>query len=332
MKQGVVIAFLLLWSSYAWSQDVHWSQFDYNPVFQSPSNVGQFNGDYRIHGNYRDQWRSVTVPFQTFSVSGEAKNVFKNLNVGAFIMADVVGDGKMTTVEFQPSASYTLKLTADSVHLLRPGIQMGINFRGLNPDAFYYDEQWNGQQFDQNIAHNESFVQTKRTNFTLGFGLGYEYQEGKRKRFQAGIGVFNLNRPDQGFFGEKIKREIRTNIFARAEFKIGFDWDLLPSIQFNTQGKYLELVLGTQARYILKDRLGEYRAILAGIYTRSQDALFLTAGMEYQNWWAGISYDINYSKLTPASRARGGFEVSVRYIIHHFKPKRISHRICPDYI
>lgn len=315
-----------------WSQDIHWSQFDYNPVFQNPGNVGNFNGDYRIHANYRDQWRSVTVPFQTFSVSGEAKNLYKDLSIGAFLFTDVAGDGKYTTVEFQPSAAYTFKLTPDSTHIFRPGIQLGINFRSLNPDAFYYDNQWNGQQFDEYIPHNESFASTKRTNFTIGAGGVYEYQKGKRERITTGIGLFNLNRPNQGFFSDKINREIRLNWFARAEYKIGFDWDILPSLQLNLQGKYRELILGSQVRYILQDRLGIYRAILGGIYMRNNDAFYITAGVEYQNWWAGISYDINHSSLTPASRARGGIEFSLRYIIYHFKPKRITHRICPDFI
>ena len=33
--------------------------------FSNPGNAGQFNGDVRFVANYRDQWRSVTVPFQT---------------------------------------------------------------------------------------------------------------------------------------------------------------------------------------------------------------------------------------------------------------------------
>lgn len=314
------------------AQDVHFSQFDYNPVFQNPANVGQFNGDYRIHANYRDQWRSVTKPFSTFSVSGEAKNLYKNLNIGAFIMTDVAGDGKYTTVEFQPSASYTFKLSSDSMHLFRPGLQMGINFRSINPDAFYYDEQWNGQQFDPTISHNESFLSTKKTNFAIGIGASYEFQKSKRERITVGFGAFNLNRPNQGFFGDKINREIRYQAFARAEYKIGFDWDIMPSFQFNFQGKYMEFNVGSQLRYILVDRLGVYRAIVGGIYTRAIDAAYVMVGMEYQNWWAGISYDFNYSSLTPASRVRGGIEFSVRYIIHHFKPKSIQHRICPDFI
>ena len=51
------------------AQDIHWSQINNNPIFQNPANTGNFEGDFRFVGNYKDQWRSVTVPFTTFSIS-----------------------------------------------------------------------------------------------------------------------------------------------------------------------------------------------------------------------------------------------------------------------
>ena len=48
--------------------------------------------------------------------------------------------------------------------------------------------------------------------------------------------------------------------------------------------------------------------------------------------YCGISYDVNFSKLVPASNARGGFEIAVKYVISRFKPKQIIHRVCPDFI
>ncbi|NDE62604.1 MAG: type IX secretion system membrane protein PorP/SprF, partial [Cyclobacteriaceae bacterium] len=55
------------------AQDIHWSQFNDNPIFQNPANTGEFLGDTRFIGNFKDQWRSVSVPFQTFSVSVDRK-------------------------------------------------------------------------------------------------------------------------------------------------------------------------------------------------------------------------------------------------------------------
>ncbi|MDX1653466.1 MAG: PorP/SprF family type IX secretion system membrane protein [Brumimicrobium sp.] len=332
VKKIISVVLCALYFS-SWSQDIHWSQYDHNPVFQNPGNVGQFNGDFRFHANYRDQWRSVTVPFQTLNLSAEAKGLFDdNLNIGVLLFNDIAGDGKFRTIEFLPSASYLIKLTADSTHLFRPGIQMGINFRSLNSGAFTFDNQWNGIFFDNNLATNETFQTESKTNFTWGLGGTYEYSLAKRKRIITGIALFNINRPNQGFFGDKIKRDMRFNWFARGEYKVGFDWDVLPSFQLNIQGTYSEFILGSQVRYILKDRLGEYRALMAGLFLRSRDAGYLVAGMEYQNWWAGVSYDLNYSNLYVVSRARGGIEFSVRYIFSTFNPKNVIYRICPDYI
>lgn len=332
MKSGAIILCIVVGIQAVFSQDIHWSQYDHNPVLLNPGNVGSFNGDYRFHLNYRSQWKSVTVPYSTFSVSVEAKNLYKNFSVGTYIMHDVAGDGKMRTVDVLPSVAYTLKLTEDSIHLLRPGVQFGINSRSLNPGAFTYDNQWNGQKFDKNIPINETFQKKSRTHFTIGVGVTYEYRKSKRKKFIAGIGLFNLTRPNQSFFGAKIHRDLRFNLFAKSEYKVGFDWDILPSIRLSLQGKYKEFTLGSQVRYILQDRLGVYRALLAGLYVRTGDAFYISAGMEYQNWWLGFSYDINTSTLTPASRYRGGFELSLRYIFAKFKPKIVKHRACPDYI
>jgi type IX secretion system PorP/SprF family membrane protein len=333
MSKAILYILLFCVSISVWSQDIHWSQFDHNPVFQNPASVGQFNGDYRFHLNYRDQWRSVTVPFQTTQLSVEYKSfILNNLSLGLFLLNDTAGDGTFRTLEFQPSVSYTHKLTSDSVHLFRAGLNFGLNSRSFNGNAFNFDNQWNGVFFDAALPTNENFANQRKTNFTWGTGFSYEYQEGKRKRFTAGLGFFNINRPDQGFLGETIKRDLRVNVFARAAYAIGFDWDILPSIQLNIQGIYREFILGSQFRYVIIDRLGEYVSVMAGAYMRSRDAGIITFGGEYQNWWAGVSYDINYSSLNAASNARGGFELSVRYLLKQFKPQNSQYRVCPDFI
>jgi hypothetical protein len=36
--------------------------------------------------------------------------------------------------------------------------------------------------------------------------------------------------------------------------------------------------------------------------------------------------------LVPASNARGGFEIAVKYILNKVKKNNLIHRVCPDYI
>ncbi len=324
---------LLLTSSIVRAQDVHWSQFDANPIYQNPGNTGQFNGDIRFVGNYRDQWRSVTVPFNTINITADATLPFnRNIGVGGMLFHDVVGDGQFRTVELQANASYLLKLTSDSMHTIRPGINFGLNHRQLNTDQFYFDNQFDGIQYNPGLPTNEVFGTDRKSNVSFGMGAIYQYYENERLNFTGGIAIFNINRPNQGFFTTEIKRDRRVNIFANGIYKINYDWDVLPSMQFSVQGVYRELMIGGRAKYTLINRLGEYRALYGGLFYRNKDAAFLSVGMDYQNWFVGMSYDINFSKLVPASRLRGGFELSVRYILTRFKPKKIVHRICPDYI
>ncbi len=315
------------------AQDIHWSQFNANPVFQNPGNTGHFNGDVRFVGNFRDQWRAVSRPFQTLNVSVDGKPYnYRNIGVGGLMFHDVSGDGNFRTIELQANASYLLKITSDSTHVVRPGINFGMNHRQINWDALKFGNQFNGQQYDASLPNNENYITDRKTNFTVGVGAIYEFNLEKRKKFTFGVSAFNLNKPNQGFYQSKIRRDVRTNLFLSAMYPLADAWDILPSAQFNLQGKYRELVVGTSAKYTLINKLGKYRAIYGGLWYRSKDAGFISVGMDYQSWFVGLSYDVNFSKLAVASKARGGLEFAVRYIIHRFKPKKVVHRICPDYI
>lgn len=327
------IILILLCSFYTRAQDIHWSQFNDNPIFQNPANTGHFNGDVRFVANYRDQWRSVTVPFQTLNFTVDAKPLNRrDVGYGLMVFHDVVGDGNFRTIEIQGNFSKIFKLSADSMHTLRMGMNLGMNHRQLNFDKFYFDNQYNGVQFFPSLPTGEVLFSDSRTNFNFGTGAIYQYYENDRLNFTGGIGVFNINRPNQGFYGDVVKRDVRMTLFGKGIYKLNYDWDLVPGMQVSVQGKYREIMLGSSVKYTLVDRLGEYRALYAGLFYRNRDAAFLSLGMDYQAWFVGVSYDINFSKLVPASRTRGGFEIAVRYILNRFKPKKIVHRICPDYI
>lgn len=324
---------MLCCSFFVRAQDIHWSQFNDNPIFQNPGNAGNFNGDVRFVGNFRDQWRSVSVPYQTLNLSVDGKPYnFRSLGVGGLFFHDVTGDGRFRTIELQANVAYQFKLNSDSTHFLRPGINLGMNHRQLNWSKLQFGNQYNGQYFDPSLATNEAYSNDHKTNFNFGAGLVYKFNFGERKTLDAGVAFFNLNRPNQGFYNEVIHRDVRTYFSARLNYPIAFDWDILPSFQLSLQGVYRELIIGSSVRYILANRLGKYRAVYAGVWYRTRDAAFISVGMDYQQWFVGLSYDMNFSTLTKASRARGGFEIAVRYVLTRYKPRKINYRICPDFI
>lgn len=329
MKICFSLLFVLVVIS-AFAQDVHWSQYNDNQLFQNPAHAGHFNGDYRFIGNYRNQWSSVTVPFSTFSTSIDLRK--KNFGIGVLLFHDQAGDGKFRTVEAQLNLSYQLKLTKDSAHVLRVGVNSGMNHRQLNWDKLYFDNQFNGYIFDPTLPSNENYQSDRKTNLNVGFGLMHEWRKNERFKVLTGVGSYNLNQPNQGFYNEVIKRDMRLTTFVKGTFMLNQNWDIVPSIQYSNQGIYREFLAGSSFKYYLNTTPLKYQAIYFGAWNRGVDASFLSLGFDYNDLFVGVSYDVNYSKLVPASRYRGGYEFAIRYIIRTFKPKKILHRVCPDYI
>ena len=316
--------------SHSFGQDIHWSQFNDNQLYQNPAHAGHFDGDVRFIGNYRDQWRSVTVPFSTTAISVDTK--YKNIGLGLNLFNDQAGDGKFRTVEVQGNVSYAIRLGKDSTHLFRPGINFGMNHRQINWDALYFDTQYNGYVFNPAAPTFEDYQSDRKTNASLGAGFIYEWKRSNRFKVLLGSSIFNLNTPNQGFYNTEVKRAVRSNSFIKGTFTLNEKWDLIPSVQYSAQDVYKELIFGGSGKYYLNHPKKVYAAIYGGLWYRNSDAAYISIGYDYADLFVGISYDINFSKLVPASRSRGGIEFAVRYIIKKFKPKRIIHRVCPDYI
>lgn len=329
-KLLLTIFYIFLCVQFSFGQDIHWSQFNDNQLYQNPAHTGHFDGDYRFIGNYRDQWRSVTVPFSTFSTSVDAR--IKKWGVGILAFHDQAGDGKFRTIELQGNLSRSFKLTKDSSDVLRFGVNFGMNHRQINWDLLYFDNQYNGYIFDPTAPTNEQYQTARKTNSSVGLGLLYEKNFGKRNKIHVGFSSFNLNQPNQGFYTEEIKRDIRYSGFIKSFIQINERWDLVPSVQYSHQGIYRELLIGSSMKYYLSEESKAYQAIYFGAWNRGNDAAYLSLGYDYKDFFVGLSYDVNYSKLVPASNLRGGVELALRYVIRKFKPKRIIHRVCPDFI
>ncbi len=53
------------------SQDIHFSQTDFNPILFNPAYSGFFDGAGRFGLTYRNQWASVSKAFQTVAATAE---------------------------------------------------------------------------------------------------------------------------------------------------------------------------------------------------------------------------------------------------------------------
>lgn len=317
------------------SQDIHFSQFDLSPLNLNPANTGLFDGTYRFAGNYRNQWRSVTVPYSTFSLSADALHPFNKEGLGAGIRInhDIAGDSRFRTFQFDLSGSWIFSPGSDSTTKLSIGLTTGITSRNLSYDALRFDNQYDGYSYDPTLSAGENFLRESRTYLNLQLGAAYYKQLSKRNFIHGGIALGNITKPKQSYFDiNTIKLDRRFNLHATVNYAINTTLEIVPSAYLQFQGTYKEIIFGSQIRYILLNEKGMYRAVRAGLFYRTLDAGYLSVGLDYDNWVAGISYDINISDLNRASNFRGGIEFAVVRILHVYKPKMIQRRICPNYI
>ena len=71
MKRWMTIWAMLLLAVVGQGQDIHFSQVDADPVLLNPAYSGFYEGVGRFGMVYRNQWASVSIPYQTLAVSGE---------------------------------------------------------------------------------------------------------------------------------------------------------------------------------------------------------------------------------------------------------------------
>lgn len=316
-------------------QDIHFSQFFHTPVYQNPAHAGNFVGDYRFNAAQRTQWRSVSDnPYNTIMVAADARDFLqqKELGVMALLYHDITGDSRFRTVKLNLGASYGFRLK-DSLSRISGGVQVDITHRSLNYDDLNFGSQYNGIYYDPSLGNGENFQRQSRFYFDAGMGLLYNRRDGFRKIINGGFALFNIIAPKQSFFNnDEVKLDRRWLIHADAVYPVADLWDVSGSIQYMQQGSHQEFLIGAGARYVLKDERGLFRAIKASIHYRNKDAGYLMVGMDYDQWTGGISYDLNISNLTPASRYRGGFEFTLIYRLEKFKGFEVPYRKCPVYI
>ncbi|MDB5282072.1 MAG: hypothetical protein JWO06_1147, partial [Bacteroidota bacterium] len=284
------------------AQDIHFSQFNFSPLNENPANTNLFDGDYRFIGNYKNQWSSVPVKFNTVSLSAEMNFItLKNndrVGGGFLLFYDREGDSRFTSISTDLSFSYIKALGKNSHHFISYGLQVGLVNRSFDYAHLNFDNQWNGDAFDPNTAINESFARTRFNMFDFGTGIAYKYEKTERTNFTIGFGAMHLNQPKQSFFNDNpIVLSPRFTVHTNAQIQVSKNIDIVPEFIFQRQQTKQEFDLGAHIKYYLSLKSAHTVALNLGAYGRVVDAGWLLAGVDYDNLRVNLSYDVNFSKL-----------------------------------
>lgn len=297
-------------------QGLNFSQYFNTPMLVNPANTG-FNPDfdYRIGGNYRNQWANVGTPFRTMSLWGDTKlfgNRFENgwMGVGAALYSDRAGNGNLVATNGYASVAYHQMLGYNS--LLSGGFSVGFINKRIDISKLNFDNQWNGQFFDINVPSNEPFLFSQTTFVDLQVGMNYAYFASDNFYFNLGVSAKHVNRPRESFLSPTAvdaRLNPRYTGFVNASIKLEDLWIVNPNIYVSKMGNAWETVLGFNANRNLSGD-GEQQMIL-GLYYRHKDAVIPMVGYQVNDTRFTFNYDATISNLGNINGYRGAYEISI---------------------
>jgi type IX secretion system PorP/SprF family membrane protein len=322
------ILFLILFTALSSvGQDIHFTQFYASPLTLNPGNAGRFNGLFRVGANYRDQWRSVTVPYQTVSgfadVSIRLNQSFPRdrFGFGAAFVNDVAGDGQLHTTKVLLSTAYHKSFNQSNTIMGSVGFGVGFVQKKIDFGKLIFDAQWMDDHFDPTLPNAENYVSESLSYLDMQAGINFSVAINRNGKFYLGAAVLHINRPNESFYDKSNELAMRPMIQAGGYFETSKDMSVEPQVFFSMQKGAREIILGANMGWQLSAVEKNKSRLIAGAWYRGLDAMIGVLGIEISKWTLLGSYDLNLSKLTTGSKAQGAFELSLIYIADGLKSK-----------
>ena len=298
--------------SYTNAQDVHYTQQFDNDIYLNPAQSGLGNKANRLVFQYRDQWRTVPVPFSSTFISYDRRLMSKNSNVlggGVQLLYDRSGDGHLSTIKASVSPAYTRMFKDDKLGL-SIGVQVGMVHRFVDVDALIFESQYDG--VDVNPGSGEA-LSGSVTALDLGAGLQFSAKIGdKEHEIKTGFSAYNLNEPNLSFVENgSDPRPMRYNAYITSEIFVGQKWSLNPVFEYQRQEKLDNMLPILYAKRYLKEE--KRNAISFGGGYRVDDAAMIYVAYEIKDFKIGLNYDINTSSFNDATNSVGAGEILLKY-------------------
>ncbi len=323
MKQPIkLLSILLLQVTFvtAHAQDFEFSQFYKAPLLRNPALAGVFDGDVRLIGVFRNQWQSVTVPFQTSSASAEIKFPIAQqddwITVALQITYDVAGDIKLKRTQLLPALNYHKSLGGPYDSYLSLAFMGGPVNNQFDPTKLRMDDQFINGEFDPN-SPTQTFDRSGFSYWDAATGLTYSSGFGEDGKYYIGAALFHFNKPKVAFYTNNsdvfLKRKFAFN--AGLSTPTSDNNNLVLFADYFLQGDNKQFLGGALYGIDINENYDDEQKLslyLGGMY-RWNDALIPVINIDIYKLGIGVSYDMNISKLKTASQFRGGFEFTMSY-------------------
>ncbi|MDB5201273.1 MAG: type secretion system rane protein PorP/SprF [Ferruginibacter sp.] len=302
-----------------WAQDINFSQFYELPLLRNPALAGLYKGDFRITAAFRNQWSSVTTPYVTQALGLECKigagGENNYLGLGLQVTNDVAGDSKLGKMAVLPCLTFHKSLNGDENTYLSLGFMGGFVQQHFDASKLQFDDQFVNGAYSPTNPTRQSFTNTNTTYLDAGAGLLFSSETQSDIKYYLGASYFHFNQPKVAFDRQQ---DIRLNkkLMINAGLAVPtseYDKIVLYADYF-TQGGNNQTQGGILYDHdLVRQDEDEAISLAIGAFLRWNDAVIPVIKLNYYKLGMGITYDVNISKLSSASLARGGFEATMSY-------------------
>ncbi len=316
-----ILTLLLLAALPLKGQDIHFSQIDTDPMLFNPAYTGFSDATARFGLIYRNQWATVSDAFQTMAATAEVSLLRRRywrdgLSLGFIFAADRAGTLHYGTTAANVILAYYKSLNPSNNHFISVAAEGSVGQSGYLTDEIDFEDP------------AEQMALTSLRFLTFGVGAAWFYQPTDDLYFKVGVAARNLNEPDLTYLGLGDSRLFRKYTFySRAEYRFNPVWSVLPLAAVQLQRQYSEARFGCDAKWYYSETSDRQISFGGGIHYRWRDAALVQLFAEYNAFLFALHYDANFSKLTPASRSIGSFEVCMVYRL--VKNQRVRRRAIP---
>jgi type IX secretion system PorP/SprF family membrane protein len=309
------------------SQDIHFSQFYYSPLSLNPANTGHFEGDWRISNNYRTQWGSISIPYNTISIGFDKTFYFHSQKIGGgiFFVNDNSGNAHLSVNKIFLSGAYHNEYKGHNLHA---GIQIGFVVKSFGGDVTYpsqYDRGIGG--FNNQLPNNETALNDNLSYPDINFGLMWSKRFGKIEP-EAGYTVFHINNPKESFTDVKNRLPLRHVFHVGTKIDLNQKFFVKPRLLYMNHKRAGDMIIGANFGYNLPVNNYKMESLFFGPHFRTilnkADALIFALGINFKNMDIGISYDVNISPLQVASSGAGALEFSLIYRSKSSVPNKVA--------
>ena len=325
-KVIVIAAVLIVCIQRAFSQDVHFSQFDAAPLYYNPALTGVDECHNRVYTNYKGQWNTYTTFLASYDQPLEKVSLFGgNIGLGGLIVADYAGVNNYgnTQIKLMPAYHYTIipgKLR------LSTGIDAIFNLMSIAEDQIVMndgiDPITNKITLGHEVAHTTKFYSD------LGIGFNAQYQVTPIIPINVGATFFHLFGSGGGGLAVADSKQgnyLRFSLNANAIYPLNTRLTLLPSFIYTNQKMYNEMNFGSYLKCAVGDFTSFVDAMYVGTRYRWKDALIFGLAFDKpvnKNWalQIGLSYDVTLSSYRESNNWATGanrgdsFELSVKLL------------------